>query len=66
MTQLPKSNKITGSNKPSIEQRQEHKNSMLLGRLDSSLSREETIEQASEQMFFHLTGQKPPPRKQQG
>ena len=61
MTQQPKSNKITDSSKPSTEQ--EPKKKMLLGRLDSNLSKEEAIEQASEQMFFHLTGQKPPIKK---
>jgi hypothetical protein len=51
--------------KPSTEQGQgqEPKNKMLLGRLDPNLSRKEAIEQASEQMFIHLTGQQPP-RKQ--
>jgi hypothetical protein len=36
---------------------------VLLGRLDPKLSREEAIEQASEQMFIHLTGRKPPLKK---
>jgi hypothetical protein len=66
MTQQPKSNKISDNDKSSTEQGQEPKNKMLLGRLDPNLSREEAIEQASEQMFIHLTGRKPPPRKQEG
>jgi hypothetical protein len=65
MTQQQKSNKITDSDKSSTEQGQgqEPKNKMLLGRLDTALSKEEAIEQASEQMFVHLTGRKPPQKK---